>query len=352
MSLNKLKCLNYNYYRTFASEIINTTKRTKVIMRLPKRLTRIVVTLLCLFALFITSDDVVRAVANRSASASPAHKDINVDENINDRLTITTNFNANEYREGSWDVTTNTLSFSTKIHTPDAKPVPNSDVSVCWDGWHTVSADATINANVTLMGNTHLILCDGATLTINGCIIGNGGGSNHELHIYGQGTGTGKLIIQNDVASQPPLNAICELKIHGGEVKASTSADYCSGIQAPVDIRVYGGKLTAENTANVGYGINASSRFMFIYGGEVVAKGKGAAENSSYGMLLNTVTVFGGKLQASNPDGNGSSSYAIKGYFKVGPGVSFYGSTQGSSWTKISTSPYPAVSSLNYIKAN
>ena len=75
-----------------------------------------------------------------------------------------TAYAANEFNLASWD---GTKVVFTKYSTMSATAVANSDAAVTWSGWYTVSGNVTINGDVTLGATTHLILQDGATLTIN-----------------------------------------------------------------------------------------------------------------------------------------------------------------------------------------
>ena len=57
-----------------------------------------------------------------------------------------------------------------------------SDSTTWSDSWYVVNTDVTIGSRVSVSGTVYLILCDGATLTVNGGIQLTGSNS---LTIYG-----------------------------------------------------------------------------------------------------------------------------------------------------------------------
>ena len=233
-----------------------------------------------------------------------------------------TAYAANEYNEGSWDGTKVVFTKQTAASEPTA--VANSDAAVTWDaGWYTVSDNVTITGDVSLTADAHLILQDGATLTINGKLYPG----NYNLYIYGQCEGTGKLNITN---SDDAIFSYKSFEIHGGEITAvSTKRAIVTGI-----LNVYSGKLTA--TSDGGNGIQFSSSFD-VYGGEV--EGTSNATSSSRGITDGgygkTLTVYGGKVTAT---GDGKSNFSAYGsgfgcYVMSGTsGIKFYFSADGTTW--------------------
>ena len=71
--------------------------------------------------------------------------------------------------------------------------------------WYVVKGSVTINDNVIVSENyqVKLILCDGATLTINGgvTLYGEGGVAAPQLTIYGQSEDTGRMVVTNTQGS-------------------------------------------------------------------------------------------------------------------------------------------------------
>ena len=229
-----------------------------------------------------------------------------------------------EYNEASWDGTKVVLTKKTAASEPTA--VADAQDGATWDkGWYTVSGNVTITGNVALTADTHLILQDGAQLTINGkltCISDN----SYNLYIYGQEAGDGKLNVSNSsYAFVGPNSSGKTIEIHGGEITAtSTSA---TGFHSD-GIKIYGGKLTATSEAWAGIGFNSGN--FDVYGGEVEAK-----SNGTYGILGNVgtpiLTVYGGKVQATG--GAGSDLKAIHAKIKSGTsGIKFYFTNTEGVW--------------------
>ncbi len=234
-----------------------------------------------------------------------------------------TAYAANEYNEASWDGTKVVFTKQTAASEPTA--VANSDAAVTWSaGWYTVSDNVTITGNVTLGADTHLILQDGATLTINGKLYPG----NYNLYIYGQSEGTGKLNVTNN--SGDAIFCYNSFEIHGGEITAvSTSRAIVTGI-----LNVYSGKLTA--TSDGGNGIQFSSSFD-VYGGEVegTSNATSASQGITNGGSDKTLTVYGGKVTATG-DGKsnlfGAYGSGFGCYVQSGADIMFYFSDNGTAW--------------------
>ena len=237
-----------------------------------------------------------------------------------------TAYAANEFNLASWD---GTKVVFTKYSTMSATAVANSDAAVTWSGWYTVSGNVTINGDVTLGATTHLILQDGATLTINGKLDCNTNGKN--LYIYGQKKGDGKLNVTNNSGDAIHSGIGYRIDIHGGEITAvsTNSRAIVTGI-----LNVYSGKLTA--TSDGGNGIQFSSSFD-VYGGEV--EGTSNATSASHGITDGgygkTLTVYGGKVTATG-DGKsnlfGAYGSGISCYVQSGADIMFYFSDNGTTW--------------------
>jgi hypothetical protein len=256
-------------------------------------------------------------------------------------VTVTEVYAANEYKEASWDGTK--VVFTKK--TADSEPTAVADASTDqeWnDGWYTVSGNVTITGKVTLGANTHLILQDGAKLTING----NGRilGSNQKLYIYGQANQTGQLVVNS---SADAIRNIKTLEVHSCQVKATSSASTCGGFFSIGTFYVYGGSVDAEYTGSSGdgYGIYLQNHgSMNIYGGDVKAVGKGTDSSYSYGIASpsSTVTVYGGKLWAECV----SFKALNNGNVTLAKGAGFTGkietSDNGTSWTEYTSATTPS----------
>ena len=242
---------------------------------------------------------------------------------------------ANDYNEAVWD---GTKVIFTKQTFASVTPVTDATANVTWDdGYYTVSGNVTITGNVTLGAETHLILQDGAKLTINGKI--DGGLSKYNLSIYGQASQTGQLVV-NRTNGDAILN-ITTLKVHSCQVTATSSYSGYAGFYNIGTFNVYGGSIDAEYTGSShGYGIwLANNGSMNIYGGDVKAVGKG----SHYGITgsSSTVTVYGGKLWAEN-----AGNKALDSNVTLAKDAGFTGkietSDNGESWTDWTTTGTPS----------
>ena len=238
---------------------------------------------------------------------------------------------ANEYNEGKWE--NNELTFTKKSATNYAYVSSQTGSMIIWDkAWLTVSGNVTLTGNVRLVQDVHLILQDGATLTINGQLDCKTMETN--LYIYGQEKGDGKLIVTNN--NDNAINSYTNycIEIHGGEVTASaTGSDI--GLYTGC-LAVYGGKLTASGG---GYGIGFINS-MDVYGGEVEGTTYATSypSNGIYGINATPLlTVYGGKVKATgsgindtehNDYGSGFGCYVKSGT----SGIKFYFSADGTTW--------------------
>lgn len=232
------------------------------------------------------------------------------------------------YKKGAWDDTEKKVVFTNEIAI--AKVVQNASASVTWsDGWYTVSGNVTINGDVYLGADTHLILQDGAKLSINGSIKT----STSHIYIYGQAEGTGKLnvIYSSETAILGPDSRIME--IHGGEVTVESNGDGISN----GGINMYGGKLTVTSSASTGAAIEFNTSGINVYGGEIVAEATntGSSEHAVGIQGSGVLTVYGGKVHAAGNGVNYDTYYgqAIDATIKSGTeGIKFYFSNDNTTW--------------------
>lgn len=250
-------------------------------------------------------------------------------------VTVSAAWAANEYNEASWDSGDKKVIF-TKKTAASVTAVANSAANVTWSaGWYTVSGNVTITGDVTLGADTHLILQDGATLTINGQL--NCRANSKNLYIYGQEKGDGKLNVTNNSGKAIDSNNNLYIDIHGGEVTASAAGYYSYGLYTGY-LAVYGGKLTA--TSNSSHGINFRNTIN-VYGGEVEATSNATSGvcygfRSTAGMDSQILTVYGGKVTATGNGVSGSATDYGSGFgchVKSGTsGIKFYFSADGTTW--------------------
>ena len=232
------------------------------------------------------------------------------------------------YKKGAWDDTEKKVVFTNETATPTV--VESADANVTWsDGWYTVSGNVTITGDVFLGANTHLILQDGAKLTINGSIRT----STSHIYIYGQAEGTGKLnvIYSSGTAILGPDSRIME--IHGGEITAESNDDGISN----GGINMYGGKLTVTSSASTGAAIKFNTSGINVYGGELVAEATntGSSEHAVGIQGSGVLTVYGGKVHAAGNGVSYSTYYgqAIHATIKSGTeGIKFYFSDDNTTW--------------------
>lgn len=235
-------------------------------------------------------------------------------------VTVKEPYTAQDYKKRSWN---GTKVDSVKQTATSPTEIANDYTGAIASGWYTVTGDnVVISGNQTLTDDTYLILCDGAKLTITGQIDGNT--NTKSLYIYGQEEGTGQLVVTNsgDKAIYGS-NSSGTIEIHGGVITAtSTSADglYYYGI------KMYGGKLNATGSLA---GIGFFSGNFDLYGGEVVAENTATYYGIGSGGPGQTLTVYGGKLQATG----GTGMKAIEAKIMSGTsGIKFYFCDNVTDW--------------------
>lgn len=225
---------------------------------------------------------------------------------------------------------------SSKSH--DATALAGS--SAAWTGWYVASGAVEISDRVVVTGEAHLILTDGATLTIPKGITVTKGNS---LTIYGQALGTGSLTIATpesgyagiggyviDSGSHTAANT-GSITINGGIIDVTGSNETSGGATiggAAIGgvywgntgtITINGGSVTATGKqfgAGIGSGASgadASGGTITITGGTVVAT---SAQGAGIGGAIKAVTpdiyISGGNVTASST-GNGTGIGAGSG---------------------------------------
>lgn len=165
-----------------------------------------------------------------------------------------------------------------------------------WTGWYVASGAVEISARVAASGEAHLILTDGATLTIPKGITVT---EDNSLTIYGQTLGTGSLRIASPESGYAGI---------GGYVISSGSAAKTGSITINGGtIDVIGSNLTAGGAA-IGGVYWGNTGTITINGGSVTATGKrfgagiGSGADASGG---GTITITGGTVVATSAQGAG-----------------------------------------------
>ena len=227
-----------------------------------------------------------------------------------------------------------------------------SDTTTWADGWYVVTNDVTIERRVTVSGTANLILCDDATLTING---GIGVSKDNTINIYAQAAGTGVLIATANNANKgagiggagyPGPAHGGTINIHGGKITATgyyNGSGIGSGDRGTFDgITIYGGTITATgaNASGIGTGDQDENNPLTpgpitIYGGTITATGGGvwsAGIGGSYTGAGGDVTVYGGFITATGGSqtvgiGGGGKSSNHHGTLTVADGLAVIGGT-------------------------
>ena len=248
----------------------------------------------------------------------------------------------------AWDGTALTAQ---KVSTSEIQEVTEATTSL-HEGFYIVKKDVTIPTGLVIDENTQLILCDGATLTINGYIEGPCTTATYSLTIYGQENQTGKLIVN----AQDSHNGILvkDLEIHGGDIRI-TGGDggTYAAIQVGNDMKVYGGTIKATGgdngvcdaikvtnkmevkggiinatggTSGVGIQINGTGTPFVVSGGTITAKG--ANSSSSDGLAGIAVTgashITGGTINTTGGDAASGDHFGGAGFYSS-PGISVDG---------------------------
>lgn len=230
------------------------------------------------------------------------------------------------YNELNWDET-NKVTTVKAMSVKNPRLVTSSNRMYNWSSnTYVVLSDVTINGGVIIQTDVKLILCDGATLTINNLLGCNEQKTPHSLTIYSQGdTNPGKLVIHN--AQGSGIKWLTNLTIHGGDINVE-SRDASSKF----NLCMYGGKFFAKATGNAHAIKTGKGNNITVYGGELEVENP-----TDVGILVGdynnfgTLTVYGGKVTSSAPKGK-----AILGKFAKGEGTSvwFFESDDGVLWSE------------------
>ncbi|MBE6142007.1 MAG: hypothetical protein E7175_04140 [Erysipelotrichaceae bacterium] len=218
------------------------------------------------------------------------------------------------WNEGKKEVSSGSINLLTYT------PVTSTTTSWTSENWYVVNSDVTISNRVTVTGDVHLFLCDGATLTTSKGINVNSGNT---LNIYSQSNDSGKLV--STVGSDSLGAAIGgndktnggAINIHGGDIE-STGSKAAAAIGGGANggaggtISIYGGKVTANAysgdgvawASGIGGGSNGAGGTISIYGGTVNAYGTtgGAGIGGGWGSSAagGTITIYGGIVNATS----------------------------------------------------
>lgn len=179
--------------------------------------------------------------------------------------------------------------------------------------WYVVQREVTVKGMIDLDSSScHIILCDGATLTVEEGICDEG----NDLLIYGQRLGTGKLVTFGGEDDEYGLFGICceSLTVNGGVIEATGGDDDdgegwdTCGVYCVEELIVNGGKLTATGGKITGSGDS------LVYGDSygICVRGEGSDDVS---VVINggTVEATGGMLVGEKVNGESCGIYAYSG---------------------------------------
>ena len=227
------------------------------------------------------------------------------------------------YYECSWDEENKEVVW-TRCFAPENATVYNLCSSMYASGgdltdsrWFVVDGTgSTANGLTCDSGDRHIILCDGASITINNGLFVPQGST---LYIYSQsfGDNMGKLTSNTTTWSWPGIGGkdgyTGTIVIHGGDITAN-GGRYAAGIGGREDkpsgtITIYNGKVTAQGGASgagIGGGEGGSGEDITIYNGTVTATGGDYGAGIGGGAKYNgggnggNITIFGGSVNATS----------------------------------------------------
>lgn len=227
------------------------------------------------------------------------------------------------YYECSWDEENKEVVW-TRCFAPENATVYNLCSSMYASGgdltdsrWFVVDGTgSTANGLTCDSGDRHIILCDGASITINNGLFVPQGST---LYIYSQsfGDNMGKLTSNTTTWSWPGIGGkdgyTGTIVIHGGDITAN-GGRYAAGIGGREDkpsgtITIYNGKVTAQGGASgagIGGGEGGSGEDITIYNGTVTTTGGDYGAGIGGGAKYNgggnggNITIFGGSVNATS----------------------------------------------------
>ena len=254
-------------------------------------------------------------------------------DNTSEAYLTHTTYKAIKYIERSWDNEAKKVADEEKTCTSYTPISGNDTGDNGWfgldNGWYVVTGNSSYKTLNVTGTDAHLIIPDGATLTVTGGVKVEQG---HKLTIYGQTHDTGRLIANSSAYESAAgigsgINARAgDVTIHGGTIQATGNVGSAGiGTGGPPQrhhvkngggtVVIYGGNVTATGGgggAGIGGGaeLDLGSTFHFyMYGGTVTAQGGsyggagiggGGNGGGAYGKVEgSTVDIYGGTLTAT-----------------------------------------------------
>ena len=209
--------------------------------------------------------------------------------------------------------------------TADNVTVVESGTTAWNGGWYVVNDTVTIGSRVAVSGAVHLILADGASLTVNGGI-NVAEGNSFSVYAQSAGENMGALTATGGENAAGigggSHDSGGNITIHGGSVTA-TGGESGAGIGSGGygsygNITIHGGSVAATGGfygAGIGTGIgggqDSSGGNITIHGGSVAATGgdAGAGIGSGYRASVGNITIHGGNVAATSGNVTASGGY-------------------------------------------
>ena len=174
--------------------------------------------------------------------------------------------------------------------------------------WYVCNSNLDYPLAVRIEGKTHLILADGAAMTVgteakpmsNNAIFT----INTNLTIYGQSAGTGSLSAVSSMDSGAGIHIQGDLTINGGRVTASSTGTDGKGIHAVDDLTINGGQVEATGTD--GKGISADGKIILGW-----TKASDYIKASSYFSSCKSVVTAAGQRFLAYKDAEGTAASTI-----------------------------------------
>ena len=200
--------------------------------------------------------------------------------------------------------------------------------------WYVVMGTVS-RGTITVDGSAHVILCDGAKLTVTGGA-GESGiavSSGKSLTIYGQKLGTGELVARGgaDYAGigNGALRSVGSVTINGGRVTAAGGHDGAgiggSWTGSGGRVTINGGIVKAtggDGLVGIGGGRVSDRGVITINGGNVIASGLASVPKNSAGKPLHKVTFIA--PEGVVPVFDGLDGYGLQGVVPVDGKFCFY----------------------------
>ena len=162
-------------------------------------------------------------------------------------------------------------------------------------GWYIAKGEVTYTGGLTLTGEIHLILGDGATLTVGNSeqTIGSynykvGIYATEDFFVYGQKESSGTLNVTDDDNYYGIYNDGKDITINSGKIVAKTDGGACI-YSINHNLTINGGDITANSPS----GTAILGDFVNINDGKVMAEGVGGIRS------FNTLSITGGTVEAT-----------------------------------------------------